>query len=213
MMLFSLLVAARHQGVSLQPWWGGHPAPAPRPPGQPGLSLLPAGLVLHWQGEHHKCCGGEDFDKSLFLNRWPQPPRLSSSWNGCMGTEGRMPGQTFTFFQLVRMNLFNSPFHFINWILGEMTYFVAAVVVLYNVEDQSQRHYLGMRHNQLEVLLFCWPCIVWRPHPGHPMHECPPQQAADSHWPGGGGGQGPRQVRHKRNIFVFGILISWSFKI
>ena len=26
---------------------------------------------------------------------------------------------------------------------GEMTYFVAAVVVLYNVEDQSQRHYLG----------------------------------------------------------------------
>ena len=26
---------------------------------------------------------------------------------------------------------------------GEMAYFVAAVVVLYNVEDQSQRHYLG----------------------------------------------------------------------
>ena len=25
-----------------------------------------------------------------------------------------------------------------------MTYFVAAVVVLYNVEDQSQRHYLGL---------------------------------------------------------------------
>ena len=30
---------------------------------------------------------------------------------------------------------------------GEMTYFVAAVVVLYNVEDQSQRHYLGKIHN------------------------------------------------------------------
>lgn len=26
---------------------------------------------------------------------------------------------------------------------GEMVYFVAAVVVLYNVEEQSQRHYLG----------------------------------------------------------------------
>ena len=105
MMLFSLLVAARHQGVSLQPWWGGDPAPTPRPPGQPGLSLLPAGLLLYWQGEHHKCSGSETFEKSLFLNRWPQPPSLSSSWNGCMGTEGRMPGQTFTFFQLVRMNL------------------------------------------------------------------------------------------------------------
>lgn len=26
---------------------------------------------------------------------------------------------------------------------GEMVYFVAAVVVLYNVEEQTQRHYLG----------------------------------------------------------------------
>jgi len=26
---------------------------------------------------------------------------------------------------------------------GEMVYFVAGVVVLYNVEEQSQRHYLG----------------------------------------------------------------------
>lgn len=26
---------------------------------------------------------------------------------------------------------------------GEMVYFVAAAVVLYNVEEQSQRHYLG----------------------------------------------------------------------
>lgn len=26
---------------------------------------------------------------------------------------------------------------------GEMVYFVAAVVVLYNVEEQCQRHYLG----------------------------------------------------------------------
>ena len=26
---------------------------------------------------------------------------------------------------------------------GEMVYFVAAVVVLYNVEEQMQRHYLG----------------------------------------------------------------------
>ncbi|KAG8279171.1 Echinoderm microtubule-associated protein-like 1 [Homalodisca vitripennis] len=26
---------------------------------------------------------------------------------------------------------------------GEMVYFVAAIVVLYNVEEQSQRHYLG----------------------------------------------------------------------
>ena len=91
-----------------------------------------------------------------------------------------------------------------------MTYFVAAVVVLYNVEDQSQRHYLGkMQHNPyfksyyfvdpvfspLQVILLCLPCICRRPHPGHPLHECSPQQAAHSHGPGGGRGQGSRQVR------------------
>ena len=38
-------------------------------------------------------------------------------------------------------------------ITGEMAYFVAAVVVLYNVEDQSQRHYLG--HTQdIRYLVF-----------------------------------------------------------
>ena len=36
---------------------------------------------------------------------------------------------------------------------GEMAYFVAAVVVLYNVEEQSQRHYLG--HTQVLVKYFC----------------------------------------------------------
>ena len=62
-----------------------------------------------------------------------------------MATEERMPGQTSTFFQLVKIDLFQKPFYQSN-VLGEMTYFVAAVVVLYNVEDQSQRHYLGMRY-------------------------------------------------------------------
>lgn len=35
-----------------------------------------------------------------------------------------------------RSNLFFLP-------TGEMVYFVAATVVLYNVEEQAQRHYLG----------------------------------------------------------------------
>ena len=44
---------------------------------------------------------------------------------------------------------------------GEMTYFVAAVVVLYNVEDQSQRHYLGnfqllgSIHHSILLLVHC----------------------------------------------------------
>ena len=63
-----------------------------------------------------------------------------------MATEERMPGQTSTFFRLVKTDLFPTSFLSINQNLGEMTYFVAAVVVLYNVEDQSQRHYLGMRY-------------------------------------------------------------------
>lgn len=35
-----------------------------------------------------------------------------------------------------RSNLYQLP-------TGEMVYFVAAVVVLYNVDEQSQRHYIG----------------------------------------------------------------------
>lgn len=35
-----------------------------------------------------------------------------------------------------RSNLYQLP-------TGEMAYFVAAAVVLYNVDEQSQRHYLG----------------------------------------------------------------------
>lgn len=35
-----------------------------------------------------------------------------------------------------RSNLYQLP-------TGEMAYFVAAVVVLYNVDEQSQRHYIG----------------------------------------------------------------------
>ena len=47
----------------------------------------------------------------------------------------------FTFFAIFRGRDCRSNVHQLP--TGEIVYFVAAVVVLYNVEDQMQRHYLG----------------------------------------------------------------------
>lgn len=47
-----------------------------------------------------------------------------------------------------RSNLYQLP-------TGEMAYFVAAVVVLYNVDEQSQRHYIGHTDDVKRYFFFC----------------------------------------------------------
>lgn len=48
-----------------------------------------------------------------------------------------------------RSNLYQLP-------TGEMAYFVAAVVVLYNVDEQSQRHYTAHTDDIKRYFILCW---------------------------------------------------------